>query len=422
MELFGDLSGVPESEEFERKSSLDPTNPRDMLGLVADIAAMANTRGGRILVGTAGVLLSEGHVKLFDSARLDDKVNSFLEPNVGGIRSAILAESFLLIDVEKSINPPHVFKREGNYTDAEKGQAYIFRSRDILVRHSSKTERAARSDLDRMFSERQQNLLEKVRMVFEAPADAQIHIVEGAGVPVRIDPDAPGARPIYDVLTSSPFRDLQQELIGALKSWKTSRQLLNETQIMKAYLAREQVLDAEIFELLLRSCWERRIPGFWWAAHVGVGTLPQMLQEEIESDAYPGSTEALKISSLLPRGLAAKIFRVAEESARKSVKGRARRLEPVLRARTRKYEKLIELLYPSQKLIYLVPGGVKTVEFERIDEPILDEIIGTVLAGQAENRSVFKAAESVLYATKVAELPFPVDSELASETGLPGDG
>ena len=79
----------------------------------------------------------------------------------------------------------------GKHNDPEKGQSHIFRARDILVRHSSKTERATRSDLDRMFSERQQTLLERVKMVFEAPADARIQVVEGPGVPVRIDPTAP---------------------------------------------------------------------------------------------------------------------------------------------------------------------------------------------------------------------------------------
>ena len=108
------LSPLPqtESETFETKSSLDSTSLKDMLGLVADVVAMANTAGGQIVVGTTGSVIPENHVKLFDSARLDDKVNSYSEPNVGGISSKLLSEDFLLIKVEKSRNPPHVFKRE----------------------------------------------------------------------------------------------------------------------------------------------------------------------------------------------------------------------------------------------------------------------------------------------------------------------
>jgi hypothetical protein len=256
------LHDEPEGDELEKKSSLDPSNSKDSLGLVADIIAMANTKGGKLLIGTHGAPLPETQVKLFDSARLDDKVNSFADPNVVGITSTQLGRDFLLIEIEKSKTPPHVMKKEGNYNDPEKGQLHIFRSRDILVRHSSKTERATRSDLDRMFTERQQTLFEKVKMVFEAPSGSRIEVVgEGVGAPVKIDPEAPDAIPVYDVLTSSPFRDMQQELIGAVKSWKTSHQLLNETQIMKAHLEKNKLQDPEVLELLLRSSWERHYPG-----------------------------------------------------------------------------------------------------------------------------------------------------------------
>jgi hypothetical protein len=327
------LMEEPESEELEKKSFLDLSNPRDMLGLVADIVALSNTRGGRVLIGARGISLPENSTKVFDSARLDDKVNSFSEPAVRGITSVQLSKEFLLVEVDKSKNPPHVFKKEGNYNDPEKGQVHVFRSRDILVRHSSKTERATRSDLDRMFTERQQTLLEKVKMVFEAPAEARIQVVgEGLGVPVRIDPEDPDARPVYDVLTPSPFRDVQQELIGAVKTWKTSQQVLNETQIFKAYVERENIRDSEVKELVLMSCWERHIPGFWWAAQLGAEALPRILEWGIRADTFPSSLEALKTASLLPRGRAVRLFGLAEECKKKSVRKMIKRLDPVGRA------------------------------------------------------------------------------------------
>jgi hypothetical protein len=292
------LLNEPESEELEKKSSLDPSTTKEMLGLVADVVAMSNTKGGRLLIGTRGAPIPENHVKFFDSARIDDKVNSFTEPNVTGIKSLQLDRDFILVEVEKSKNPPHVFKKEGNYSDPEKGQSHIFRSRDIFVRHSSKTERATRSDVDRMFTERQQTLFDKVKMVFDAPTSARIEVVDqGMGVPVRIDPTAIDAIPVYDVLTLCPFRDLHQELIGAVKSWKTCHQLLNETQMMKAYLEKEQLRDVEILELLLRSSWERHLAGCFWAANIGANTLPRILEEGIRADAFPGSLEALRVSS-----------------------------------------------------------------------------------------------------------------------------
>jgi predicted HTH transcriptional regulator len=46
------LLDEPESEPFEKKSSLDPSNAKEMLGLVADVVAMSNANGGRLLIGT----------------------------------------------------------------------------------------------------------------------------------------------------------------------------------------------------------------------------------------------------------------------------------------------------------------------------------------------------------------------------------
>ncbi len=70
-------------------------------------------------------------------------------------------------------------------------------------------------------------------------------------------------------------------------------------------------------------------------------------------------------------------------------------------------------MYPWKKLTYVVPGGSKTVAFEKVDEAALSEIIGTILAGTRENRGVLKAAESILFASSVADLPFPEESETA---------
>ena len=60
------LFDEPESQELEKKSSLDPSNPKEMLGLVADVLAMSNTKGGRLLIGTRGAPIPDNQVKLFD--------------------------------------------------------------------------------------------------------------------------------------------------------------------------------------------------------------------------------------------------------------------------------------------------------------------------------------------------------------------
>ncbi|MGA7921442.1 MAG: hypothetical protein WCA38_17415 [Candidatus Acidiferrales bacterium] len=158
-----------------------------------------------------------------------------------------------------------------------------------------------RSDFDRWFEHNRKRLLENVRMIFEAGPTARVQVTEGEGAPVRIDPTAPDAQPVYDLLTPDPFRDLEQELVGGIKAWKTSGQFLNETQILKAYGERGKITDPEVLELILRSCWEHRLHGYYWAARIHPPSLFGILEEVIVADRYPASGEALKVAILLPR-------------------------------------------------------------------------------------------------------------------------
>jgi schlafen family protein len=402
-----DLLGRSEAEDFDRKSSLDPTFAQDYLKLAADLIAMANTRGGAILIGTSGCDIPISHVLLFDSARIDDKVNSVVDPRVGGIKSCQLGEAFILVEIEKSQNPPHLFKQDGNCTDRQGKSASVFRRGDAFVRHSSKTERAARTDFDRWFDSRQKKLLDNVKLVFEASPDAEVQISKGStGMPVRIAPEEPDAQPVYDLLTPNAFRDLKQELTGSLKAWKTSRQTLNEAQIYKAYAERGDVDDSEAIGLLLRSGWERYMPGFYWASKLNAASLIKIIREVLESDAYPASQEALKVAALLPREHARSLFRIVETSYKKNLKKAVRKFDPVLRARARKCEVLVAAIAPSQKLTYTSGEGIKEVKAEAVTEGTFDEILKSLLVGQKENRGVFKAAELLVFGPALGLVDF----------------
>jgi len=291
------------------------------------------------------------------------------------------------------------------------------------VRHSSKSERANRADFERWFEERQQRLFENVKLVFDASPQAHIQIAEGPrGVPVRIDPDAPGAQPVYDLLTPEPFRDLRQELTGALKAWKTSRQLLNEPQLYKAYSNRSQISDSETLDLLLRSAWERYTPGYYWAAKLDAQALVQLLTDVIRADHYPAPQEALKIAALLPRDYAESLFYLIEASPRKSFKKAAKKFEPVLRARAKKYEVLVDVLCPGQRLIYSAGEGTKEVKIEAVNEATFEEVLSSLLEGRKENRGVFKAAELLVYGRRVSLIEFStleVSGAIAEEGKAP---
>src|ERR1700742_1197337 len=125
------VASATESEVLERKSALNPGDAEDRLTLINAIVAMANTSGGHIVIGTIGKEIPPSHLPLFDSARLDDQVNSYVEPRVEGIRSFIESPDFIVVEVPKGKNPPHVFRQNGNFEDATKKQKSVFRKGDV---------------------------------------------------------------------------------------------------------------------------------------------------------------------------------------------------------------------------------------------------------------------------------------------------
>jgi hypothetical protein len=59
------------------------------------------------------------------------------------------------------------------------------------------------------------------------------------------------------------------------------------------------------------------------------------------------------------------------------------------------------------------------IEFANMNETILNELATTILNGAKENRGAFKTVEIILYAQRVAELPFPEQVESEGNTEEP---
>jgi hypothetical protein len=241
-------------------------------------------------------------------------------------------------------------------------------------------------------------------MIFEATPNSKVQIQEGPGVPVRIDPNTPDAQPDYDLLTPVPFRNLQQELVGGVKAWKTSHALLNKEQIMKAYAERGAITDAEVLDLLLRSCWAEWLPGYYWAQEMTPSRLLANMEGVIKADTYPASGEALRVGSLLPRQIANELQHLGNDSRIASFRKLSNKLESVLRARTRKHETLVKLLNPGVSLRYYVGTDGREVSFNSVTEDVFECILATMVCGKKENRAAFKTAELIVYGPALANI------------------
>lgn len=174
---------------MEEKSEFTGSN-FSWLKLIKTVVAFANTKGGELLLyNTKGVDPDE-----FDSARIDDRVNGYVEPRIQNVETQLL-RSYVKIKVANSPSKPHVFKIDGSYQDPEEPsrQRNAFYKGQVLVRHSSKNEVATRDDYERMLEEKQNELMNRVKMVFEFPADRPVKIEENSeAMPVKVVKEGTG--------------------------------------------------------------------------------------------------------------------------------------------------------------------------------------------------------------------------------------
>ena len=169
-------------------------------------------------------------------------------------------------------------------------------------------------------------------------------------------------------------------------------------------MQRQKISDPEIIELLLRSSWEHRLPGYYWASKISPLKLYGVIEEVIVvSDRYPATSEALRVASLLPRTWARALLGHAEESKRASEKHLSRKLEAVVRARTRKHIALAQSSYTSAALKFKIADGVKEVKVADLGEEIFEEILSTL------------PAESNKIARRSAKRNLPTDGPAISE-------
>jgi hypothetical protein len=214
-----------EGEDFEEKSQFDGSK-EEWLRLVKTIVAMANTKGGKILLKKINIDQSR-----LDSSRVDDKVNKYIKPRLGGIRSEIQKDSVEIIIPNSSLKP-HIFVENGTYPNPkppppEKNEFY---KGQIWVRHSSKNEIITEDDFERIFQEKLNEFLKRIKLVAKFPLYKKLKLVEdisalpirevkkGEGLPTIIKREKTDPNKDYPYLTSDLAKRLGKNLAFVTKS------------------------------------------------------------------------------------------------------------------------------------------------------------------------------------------------------------
>jgi hypothetical protein len=200
------------SKRVELKESFDSAREGDWLELVRDVAAMANSGGGVIVLGGISEL---------DEEQLHEQLERYAEPEFEDLHLEHITRDALpatAIVVESAVNPL-VFSQSGRYD----GDHVAFARGGLYFRHGAKSEPATGSDvrdfIKRQLDETRALWLANIRRVMHAPGHAEIAVVETAerdeeGRPTLIRLTTDPHAPLYgqvDPDQSHPYR--QKEVI-----------------------------------------------------------------------------------------------------------------------------------------------------------------------------------------------------------------
>jgi hypothetical protein len=203
------------SKRVELDETFDPQTPGVWLELVRDVAAIANSGGG--------VVVLHGNV---EEEQLHEELAHYAEPEfesfeVRDIRRAGRAATAIV--VEGVANTPLVFTRTGRYRNADGYEHVAFARGGLYFRHGAKSEPATGADV-RDFIKRQLDAtrsqwLTNIRQVMHAPDGAEVAVIETAerddeGRPTLIRLTTDPHAPLYgqvDPDRSHPYR--QKEVI-----------------------------------------------------------------------------------------------------------------------------------------------------------------------------------------------------------------
>jgi len=237
-----------ETATLDLKSGFDSSNNGDWCELLKDIVAMANSGGGRIIIGLnddgspSGICSLKSHA--IDPAVFVDKIHSYTGVHFAGVSTQIESHvgTSVTVLVIGDAPVPLVFGKAGNYQPTEGKQRSAFNQGTLYVRHGAKSEPATSDDmrdiLERHLKRARESLLANLRQVVEAPIGSVISLTPIAPVagdysvrPVRLVQD-PSAAPaaMLDPNITHPHR--QKELVAQVNEKLAGRARVTTNDIV----------------------------------------------------------------------------------------------------------------------------------------------------------------------------------------------
>lgn len=254
---------MAETENVERKRTIDLDERSDRMTLIREIVAMANASGGEVVVGVEDdgtvVGVPDAIASKFDPARMSDLLDPFISPDhievTFSVERLSAGAAIVRIDVPKHSDPPLVLARDGNYEGSNGKQKSAFRRGDVLVRRGTKAERAQRSDyqrwLRRAADDARALLVDRVALIANMPDDASLQVV-----------------------TDEDSMDEPTALISrSVRAWRRDRaKLLSAAELSFLLISvHSMTLDDESAALILHSALRKRSTLWHWLTVIQPG-------------------------------------------------------------------------------------------------------------------------------------------------------
>jgi Putative DNA-binding domain/EC042_2821-lke REase len=259
--LAAALVRTNECADVDFKTSFDVNAPRDWLEIIKDIAAMANSGGGFLLVGMNDDASPSGNdvtgLLSVDPADLANRIHKYTTQNFTGVE---------LIKCEKSgheicavsinaIRVPLVFTRVGEFELQDAKKKTVFAMGTVYFRHGAKSEPGTSEDL-RLFLEREiervkESWLGGIAKVVEAPVGSRFAVlppaetpsVTAGALPMQLtnDPTAPAYYAV-PIDKTHPYR--QKEVVREVNRRLAGTKTINAHDILcirRAYSVQRDV-------------------------------------------------------------------------------------------------------------------------------------------------------------------------------------
>jgi CheY-like chemotaxis protein len=124
-----------ESQLHDYKERVDLTKKNDIAGFAKDVIAMANSGGGRIIIGVAErenggfepIGIKEGECKWYEVTNVNKALRAYLDPHVT-IQSRIVTDAgkqFVFIEIPPAVEMPILPRKENEKANLRLGKLYI---------------------------------------------------------------------------------------------------------------------------------------------------------------------------------------------------------------------------------------------------------------------------------------------------------